>query len=169
MKLTAIVALIVRLFSVGLGIYLIRVLLAEFSAYVNFENYTVSTAVVLVVVFIVFLAVFLWKFPLFLAKKLVDFGSRDDEELESANEKSIYTLSFVLLGTLLLYWTVSDTAYWWFWLSAQEELSQYTQEISFQQKVSILATVIEGVFAVVLIVGAGQISRFLLWLRRAGT
>jgi hypothetical protein len=169
MKFTAVVALMIRLFSVGLIIYLIRVLLSEFSAYTNFDSYSLNIVVVLVVAFIVLLAGFLWKFPLFLAKILIDFGSFDDEEMGGFNEKSIYTLSFVLLSTLLLYWALSDTVYWWFWLSAQAELSQYTNDFSAQQKASVFATVAEGVFAILLIVGSGQISRFVLWLRRAGT
>jgi len=169
MKLAAIVALMIRLFSIGLVIYLIRVLLSEFSAYANFDSYSLNAVAVLVIVSIIFLAAFLWKFPLFLAKKLIDFGSVDDEETRSFSEKSIYTLSFVLLGTLLFYWTLSDTVYWWFLLNVQAELSQHTNEISAQQKASVLATVTEGVFAILLIVGSGQISRFVLWLRRAGT
>ena len=169
MKLTALVALTVRLFSLGLLIYLIRILLGEFSAYVHFENHTISIAVAVIAIVIVFLAAFLWKFPLFIAKKLVDFGPKEDRLVEPINEQNLYNLGFVLLGTLLLYWTLSDSVYWWFYLSAQAEIAQYTQELSIQQKASLLSVAVEGIFSIALIAGAGPISRFMLWLRRAGT
>ena len=169
-KLTpkVIVALFVRLFSIGLLIYLVRVLLAEFSAFMYLDPYEFNYFVLIVVGFIGFLSAFLWKFPLFVSSKLVRFEEFDSSD-EKLTESGAYTLGFVLLGTYLLYLTVSDTAYWWSSIVAHMEITQNTYELGVHEKASILATALEFVMSLVLIIGARKITYFVQLLRKAKT
>ena len=163
-----IIALFVRLFAIGLLIYLVRILLAEFSAFIYLDPYSFNYLVVVAVAFIGFLSAFLWKFPLFVASKLAKFEEVDSSE-ERLTEKGVYTLGFVLLGTYLLYLSVSDTAYWWSSISAHMEITQNTYELGIHEKATILSIVLEFVMSLFLIIGAARISRFVYWLRHVKT
>ncbi len=173
-KLTpkVLVALIVRLFAIGLSIYLVRVLLSEFSVYIHVDYYKPSLAVAIIILLITFLIVLLWKFPFYIASKLIAFDA-DDHSDSDLSEQGIYTLGFVLLGVLLLYWAISDTAHWLYIFSAQPEISLYPYEnryeLGISQKAAILSTGLEFIMAVVLLFGAGKISRFIYRLRHART
>jgi len=163
-----IVALIVRLFAIGLLVFLVRVLFAEFLGLMRADEYTLNFLIVAIVAFIAFLAVFLWKFPLFIASNLVKFDAADQSETK-LTESGFYTLGFALLGTYLLYWAVSDAVFWWYSIKSLQEVTQYTYELSAKDKASILATAVEFVMALFLVIGAGRISRFVYWLRHAKT
>ena len=83
-----IIAVFVRLFAIGLVIYLLQVLGLEYSAAANFEDYKVNLVLGVIVAFVALLAVFLWKFPLFVASKLLNFESTEIPKA-SISEESI--------------------------------------------------------------------------------
>jgi hypothetical protein len=162
-----IIAVFVRLFAIGLVIYLLQVLGLEYSAAANFEDYKVNLVLGVIVAFVALLAVFLWKFPLFVASKLLNFESTEIPKA-SISEESIYNLGLVLLGIFLLYLAISDTVYWSYRISAERGLTQFTSELGFLQKASMLTALVEFIMAVLLIVGSKPIARLILKIRRAG-
>jgi len=163
-----IIAVFVRLFAIGLVIYLLQGLGLEYSAAANFEDYKVNLVLGVIVAFVALLAAFLWKFPLFVTSKLLSFESTEIPEA-SISEESIYNLGLVLLGIFLLYLTISDTVYWSYRISAERELTQFTNELNFRQKASIFTTLVQFIMAVLLIAGSKPIARSILKIRRAGT
>jgi hypothetical protein len=134
------------------------------------------TAVVIVfLVGVAFLAVFLWKFPLYVAEKLVSFGD-EEPDIVPVGERATYNVGFVLLGMLMVYWAVSDTVYWLTYLrimkeemSAGDQLwSVFVLGLGANEKASMIATAFEIVMAFALVFGAKNLSVFVTKLRRAG-
>jgi hypothetical protein len=167
MSPTTIIALIVRFFSIGLFIFLIRVVVPEIFGLLTFEDYTANVFLAFVVAIVFFIAVFLWKFPLFVASKLADFSSEDSTKL-SLSESSAYRLGVVMLGLYLFYWAVSDSFYWAYMLFSQREILGLPLELGTQEKAMIFSTVVQLMMSVYLIFGSKRISDFLRKVRKAG-
>ena len=161
------VALFVRLFAIGLIIYLLRVFVGEYAAYLNFVEYTVSYPIVVALVVVLFFIAFLWKFPLFVAAKLVSFEN-NTSSIERLSEQSLYKVGIVLLGIYLLFWAVSDTAYWWSFIHMQREVLPQDFNLGVNQKAMVISTVVELIFSLVLIIGADKLATLITMVRRAG-
>ena len=165
---TIMVAITVRLFAIGLAVYLLSVLFLEFAAAATTESYEANLALGLFFVLVVLLVFFLWRFPLFVASKILSFDSTEVPE-SSISEESIYNLGLVLLGVYLLYVAISDTVYWSYHISQMQNLTLVESLFHFTNQAAIASTVAEFVMAVFLIAGSKPISRFILKIRRAGT
>ena len=161
------VALFVRLFAIGLMIYLLRVIVGEYVAYLNLEEYTVSFPIVTVLVVVLFFIAFLWKFPLFVATKLVSFEN-NTSSTERLSEQSLYKVGIVLLGIYLLFWAVSDTAYWWSYIHMQREVLPQDFNLGVNSKALVISTIVELIFSLVLIIGSDKLATLITRVKRAG-
>ena len=167
MKPSQIVALFVRLFSIGLLIFAVRILAPEIFGLLTFEYYEANIFLAFVVAFVFFVAVFLWKFPLFIASKLLSFGP-DEQQSTNLSESSALRIGLILLGVYLFYWAVSDSFFWAYMLMGQREILGHPLELGTQEQAMIFSTIVELVFSVFLLVGSKRIAKFLSGLRKAG-
>lgn len=165
LSLTQIVAVIVRLFAVGLVVYLIRVLALEV-AYLReygFRAFLLYGSIGLLIPGL--LAFFLWKFPLLVASRLVKPDGTDvgSEDLSLSNA---YTVGLVVVGICLLFWTISDAVYWLVFYLESSALETYNPAADLvEAKASTIATVVEFAMALFLIFGSRQLSSFFLKIR----
>jgi hypothetical protein len=107
------------------------------------------------------LSVGLWMFPLTIARGLVAFRDPGDVEVKSANADQIQTIAFSVLGLYLLYHVLSDIVYWGFILFISLRNNAIPIEISIEQIGLMLATAVELIFVLFLLLGARRIVTLL--------
>ncbi|HFD31944.1 MAG TPA: hypothetical protein ENJ28_04425 [Gammaproteobacteria bacterium] len=160
MKLEHIVALAVRLFAIAIALYAIRDGASFIAMFLEQERQTASYLFGAVMALLIFLAIVLWMFPLTVARGLVKFREPGDVDITSASAQQIQVVGFTILGIYLLFFVVSDVFYWmviWFVSQRAHELP----ELSLDQIARMVATVVELIFVLFLIFGAGGIARAL--------
>ena len=169
-KLTAeqLVALVVRLFAVGLVVYIVRVLSADFALYrsIGLRDFVIYIPFALVLP--AFVAAFLWRFPLYIARRLVSPASQTASHADMS-VLTLYTIGFVLLGFYLLFWTISDTVYWVSLLQFADDWDEYGgYVIGVEQTAAMVATVVEFALSLFLIFGGRLIARWFTKVRYSG-
>jgi hypothetical protein len=151
--LKSLAAILIRLFSVFITIYAIRNLLS-ISFYYADDTY--SSAVWLswgfsILFFIV--SIILWNFPNLIVKKIISWDVEEtDKEKTSAEELEI--VGFSLIGLFYLYYAVSDLVYWGIFTWLIQKSYDVPVDLSIEQKVSIIVTVVEFLFALIIILRA---------------
>jgi len=113
------------------------------------------------------LTVFMWLFPFAVSKGISPYAA-DSHEQRNWTSNEVYGVGFVLLGTLLLFFALSDAIYWAFYLVWINSQAAGTREVDLTQKGAIVATVIELVFAIGLIVGSNGLAKMIRRLRYGG-
>ena len=160
MKLEHIVALAVRLFAIAIAIYAIRDGLSYLVMFLGQEQQGVSFLFGGVIAVLLLLAIYLWLFPLTVARGLVKFREPGEAEITSASAHQIQVVGFTILGIYLLFYVVSDVFYWFvIWFVSQREHA--VPELSLDQIASMISTFVELVFVLFLLLGASGISRAL--------
>jgi hypothetical protein len=162
------VALLVRLFAVALAINLIQtvgVLLAEYTSWQIREAgfYLISPLIAQAV-----LIVLLWLFPTIVARSLIPPANVDLSHADLLESRA-YSVGFVLLGFCLLFYAISDAAYWYgMWVFSELEDLRYVGSVfTYSDKAAMVATGIEVVLALYLVFGAEQLASIFRRLRRA--
>jgi hypothetical protein len=107
---------------------------------------------------------FLWLFPATLASKLLRSGS-EPIPASSVPFSDWRDLLFIVVGVFVLARAVPDAIYWIALGVASEPL---VPDLTFEQKVSVFATVLELVIGVALTLGAKGVGNSIERLRRAG-
>jgi hypothetical protein len=107
---------------------------------------------------------FLWLFPATLASKLLRSGG-EPIPASSVPFSDWRDLLFIVAGVFVLARAVPDALYWIAVGAASESL---VPDLTFEQKVSVFATVLELVIGVALTLGAQGIGNSIERLRRAG-
>lgn len=165
MKLEHIVALAVRLFSIAVAIYALRngISLVPYFQEQGWDN--ASYAYLALMVGLLLLSLYLWYFPLTVSGRLMTFKGDGIKEVTSASAKEIQAVGFTILGMYLLFNVISDIVYWltiWFIgnRNSNIDITPTADQIS-----SIIATGVELVFAVALLLGASGITRVINKLR----
>jgi len=161
------VALAVRLFAIWLFLYTIRQLIPL--TYV-FRTPDFELPQMMFVVFCVVLlgiSVSMWVFPFTISNRIATF-SPSSECAQSWTTNEVYGIGFVLLGFFLLFFGVSDAVYWIFYLIWIEDMVEGGPGLTLEQKGSITATVVELVFALVLILGSKGLAKMIHKMRYAG-
>jgi len=165
MKLEHIVALAARLFALAVAIYALRngISLVPYFQEQGWE--TASYAYLVLMVGLLLLSFYLWYFPLCVTSRLVTFKGDGVTEATSASAKEIQAVGFTILGMYLLFNVISDIVYWltiWFIgnRNINIDVTPTADQIS-----SIIATGVELVFAVTLLLGATGITRVINKLR----
>jgi len=165
MKLEHIVALAVRLFSIAVAIYALRNAISLVPYFQEQGWGTASYAYLALMVGLLLLSVYLWYFPLTVSSRLVTFKGDGIAEAKSASAKEIQDVGFTILGMYLLFNVISDVTYWltiWFIgnRNSNIDVTPTADQIS-----SMIATGVELVFAVTLLLGAAGITRLINKLR----
>ena len=135
MKPEHVVALAVRLFAVAIALYAIRDGVSYFAMFQQRELQSASFWFGGLVAFLLILAILLWKFPLTIAKGLVNFGEPKEGDITSTTAQQVQVIGFTILGIYLLFFVVSDIFYWLvIWFVSQR--NHILPELSLDQIVS---------------------------------
>ena len=143
----------------------IGVLLAEFTAWQIRDAgfYLISPLVAQA-----FLVILLWSFPTIVARKLISPANIDLNHSDLL-ESRVYSVGFVVLGFYMLFYAISDAAYWWgYWAYFQlDDLGHVEDLFNYSDKATMIATGVEFVLALYLIVGAEHLGNIIRRLRNA--
>jgi hypothetical protein len=145
-----IVAVVLRLFAIVLTIYTVNSFVG--SAWFYFASgATTGVSVLLVVVTLVMLATafLLWRFPLWIASRLVGFDSSVSRASISIPADELQTVAFTVVGIYLLFKAVVSGVYWVSWYGARGQ----AYAIDPREWASMLTTIAEFVLACFLVFG----------------
>ena len=165
MKLEHIVALIIRLFAIVIAIYALHNGVTDGPYFYQQGWHITSYAFVSLMLLLVLIAIYLWFFPLTVTNKLLSFQKHSHSEKQPINYEQFQFVAFTLLGIYLLFNVVSDVIYWATILFISFRDSNIPIELSLDQKGQIIATVIELIFVLFLLLGTNGIIRLLHKLR----
>lgn len=161
MKLEHIVALAVRLFAIAVAIYTLRTGISLVPYFYDQEWVGASYSYAGLMLTLFLISVGLWMFPLTIARRLVAFREPGEVDVKSASVDQIQTIAFSVLGLYLLYYVLSDIVYWGFILFISLRDNVIPIELSINQIGLILATVVELIFVLFLLLGARGIVMLL--------
>jgi len=164
MKLEHIVALAVRLFAILVGLYAVQTGLVWVSWFIDQGQEAVSFLFVGGMIFSIVVAVLLWRFPMTIARGMVNFRDPGESGVSSATAEQLQYVGFSILGLYLLFYVVSDLVSWaviWFVNQRNHTLTELTLE----QVADMIATGVELVFVLLLLLGARRITELLRRLR----
>lgn len=164
MKLEHIVALAVRLFAILVGLYAVQAGLVSISWFIDQGQEAVSFLFAGGMIFTIVVAVVLWRFPMTVTRGLVKFRDPGESEISSASVEQLQHVGFSILGLYLLFHVVSDLVSWavvWFVSQRNHTLTELTLE----QVANMIATGVELVFVLFLLLGTRRISELLRRLR----
>ena len=164
MKPEHVVAIALRLFAIALLLYTLSSFIG--SAWVFFASGSNDGATVLMIIVTVLMlagTLFLWRFSLWIASKLVRFDKSIDKISTSISVDELQTMAFTVLGIYLLLKGVTAGIYWGFLFNA---LRGY--DIDALQWASMLMTVAEILLACFLAFGAKGLTVLIGKVRIAG-
>jgi hypothetical protein len=159
-----VVAIALRLFAIALTLYTVSSFVE--SAWFFFAGGSNSGASVLVVVVTVLMlaaAFLLWRFPLWIASRLVRFDDSINRTSSSISRDELQTIAFTVLGIYLLSKAVTAGIYWVFLFNA---LRGY--DIDARQWASMLMTIAEILLACFLVFGAKGLTVLISKVRQGG-
>lgn len=165
MKLEHVVALAVRLFAIALALYALKNGITTLPYFQEQEFEVASYLYILLMFGFLLLSIYLWFFPLTVSSRIATFEGNGVTEAASATANEIQVVGFNILGMYLLFNVVSDIVYWltiWFIGNRNNniDITPTASQIS-----SMIATGVELVFAVALLLGASGITRVINKLR----
>ena len=164
MKLEHIVALAVRLFALMLAFFSITNI-AKLLPLVHKDGWeTISPYYFAIMASFILVAIFLWNFPMTVSKGLVKFKGPAENDVEKANIEQIEIVAVTILGLYLLYFVISDMVYWGIVIFVSAT-SRIPIEISVDQKGQIIATIIETIFVLFLLLGSKRVVALLHRMR----
>lgn len=161
MKLEHIVGLAVRLFSIALAIYALRNGITLVPYFQEQDWQLASYSYLALMACLLLIALYLWFFPLTIAKRLVSFKEPGQADVGSATAEEVEVIGFTILGLYLLFNVLSDLVYWgsiWFISSRNRDIPI---ELSLDQVSLMVATGVELIFVLFLLLGSKGISRLL--------
>jgi len=168
MKLEHIVALAVRLFAIVLGLYALRNGVS-FVSYFNEQELAGASYYYAAGMVILFLAAgFLWKFPLTVSRGLVAFKEPGAVEVKSATASQLEVAGFTILGLYLAFSVLSDFSYWAVILLVSQRNPDVPIELSLEQVAGMVATGIEFIFVLLLLLGTKRMRELLHQYRYGG-
>lgn len=166
MKPTHYLAILVRIFSILLILlalrqssFLVGLVTGELNGLTVSVVFAISSVVIPILV-----AVFLWYFPMMVARKIVK--SEMDQPIEAMNAQSLLTVLILAIATYYLYFAIIDAVYWAaLWqMSERSYGGQAPLNLSQENKANMLATIIELLVSAILILKARTISSKMLRL-----
>ena len=160
-----IIALIARLFAIALFLIAIRDLAAALLVADDpvttkslFPLYSAAIASLIA-------AAMLWFFPLTVAKKIYPVKLKETSH-ESLTSDDFYSLGFIILGSFLLFYVLSDAIYWLVLVTlGNREASGYFV-LNLENKAAMITTAFEFLIAMYLILGSSGIVNLIKKVRR---
>lgn len=168
MKSQYLIALAVRLFAIALAISVLQSAVTTVPLLYGQKSQEFFYLFIAMIVLFLVVAIGLWKFPLTVARGLVNFREPAKTESSSTPPEQIQVVAFTVLGVYLLFSVVSDIFYWvlvWFIGQRNPILAM---EITIHDKALMFATVIEFIFVLFLIFGAKRLVEILHKARYGG-
>ena len=164
MKPEHVVAIALRLFAIALTLYTVSSFVGSaWSVFASASNIGASVLVVVVTVLMLAAAFLLWRFPLWLASRLVRFDDSMNRTSSSISVDELQTIAFTVLGIYLLLKAVTAGIYWVFWFNAVRGY-----DIDPRQWASMLMTIAEFLLACFLVFGAKGLTVLISKVRQAG-
>lgn len=165
MNLLQLLAVSVRFLSIGLFVYALNMSVGVVSMTSVVKDYPLAGFIVPSSLMLI--SVLLWFFP-FTAIASITKGFQIDIDAESHFEfNEVADFLLVLVGIYLLYYVVSDAAYWILILQFTSA-SDFPIVITPDQKAHIGATVVEAIMAIGLILGRKGIIKLIRRARLGG-
>jgi hypothetical protein len=159
-----VVAIVLRLFAIALTLYTVSSFVGSAWFFVASDSNTGASVLVVVFTVLMLAAAFtLWRFPLWIASRLVRFDDSINRTSSSISVGELQTIAFTVLGIYLLFRAVKAGIYWVFLFNA---LRGY--DIDSQQWASMLMTVTEFLLACFLVFGAEGLTVLISKVRQAG-
>jgi hypothetical protein len=147
-----VVAVAVRLFAIGLTVYVVTGAVGTAPVYFTRKF---EPSVFLLVVGGTFLtlvaALLLWRFPLWIASKLLPYDHSRSGGSSSVTGGELQTVAFTVLGIYFMFKAVVAAVYWVFWFSSVRSMGF---DPAADQWASVLKTLAELVLACFLVFGA---------------
>lgn len=162
-----IVAIAVRLFAIFLGIYVLRTLFGfvQFTSEMTFDAKAILVSVA-VVGAMAGAVVLLWFFPLSVARKLLPVMKEPRSE-PNVGVDTLFALALVLMGLWILANAVIDGIYWISTLLAMRSVDIQFSTLTPSDKAAMVATVVETIIAMFLILGSTGIRNVVYRFRNA--
>lgn len=165
MKLEHLVVVAVRLFALAIAYEAFKSIMG-LVAYLGQIESPSTIAVYLGTSIVLFLvSIILWKFPTLIARKIANFPTMNEVEVDSETSEKILQVGLIILGVYFLYYVVSDFASWGYYLLATSRESDYDLIFNAQQKADFFATFVELGIAIFLIVGSSRLVQIVKKLR----
>jgi hypothetical protein len=159
-----VVAIALRLFAIALTLYTVSSFVGSAWVFLaSGSNNGASVLVVVVTVLMLAVAFLLWRFPLWIASKLVRFNDSINKISSSISVDELQTMAFTVLGIYLLLKGLTAGIYWVFLFNA---LRGY--DIDARQWASMLMTIAEILLACFLVFGAKGLTVLISKVRQAG-
>lgn len=148
--------LAVRIFALFLFVYSLAGIVQFFSLRATGVPYGSSFLAALVFnVLPIVLSIYLWFFPLTVAHTLL---SKEDKEFEPINPKSLLTILIASIGLFFLYKAITDGVFWLSFHAVSSNETAYLTGMDGGDKAAIISTIIELVFALLLVAKCRSIA-----------
>ncbi len=162
------VAIIIKLFAIGLVIYVLNsatniVALYGIAEYQKAFYFQAGSSLCVLAV-----AALLWIFPLSLAAKVIPSRSQQSTTIGSVSYIEMRAICFTILGLYLSFNVISDIVYWGSYLAFFDDVLDPVGNIPAYDKASIVATGIEAIMAVLLLVGRDGLDKLFFKIRYSG-
>jgi len=167
MKLEHLVAIGVRLFSIGLAINILNELSSSPLAWENTPDIIGRAIYAGAIIATILLAVFLWKFPLTVAKSISTFPALESRELNNETYIKLLEIGLILIGFYILFYVISDGIYWlsFYWQYMRNGHQGASISLRIEDKALIIATCFELLLAAYLVFGHKTLAKLVLKLR----
>lgn len=166
-----IVGLAVRLFAVFLVVYTLRYAMSLVSfATLDPPDYVSSAFIVLIGLSPILIAIFLWRFPLAVASKLIPQTDASTKP-GALDEVEFQVTAFSILGLWVLVSAIPDIFYWVTYVYRIKNIGfgQVRTELTPQNIASITSTIAEFILGVWLLLGSKGLVGMVRKLRHAGS
>ena len=165
MQLEHIVAVAVRLFALAVAYESFKSIMGLIAFFGQIETPSTIAAYVGTSLVLFLVSIFLWKFPTLIARKIANFPSMDETEIESEVSEKILQAGLIILGVYFLYYVISDFASWgYYWISISRD-PEVNLGFNEQQKADLFATFIELGVSILLIAGSKKDVKLIIRIR----
>ena len=167
MNIIACTAVCMRFFALMVFFFIYKELFAMVSWFTETSSYEGWYIPLIMLIFFILVAIFMWVFAIDLAKKIVP--KEVSVELESTNnlQHPSYQLAFVLLGVYVLIYGISDL-----FLKGQLYFLMVGESFGSEQlirgRAAFISAAFESAMGLILIFGAKGISRLIHKIRYSG-
>lgn len=162
-----IVATIVRLFSICLVVYVIQIAVMAVSLAQVGETVDVILFSWFAALLVLFVAIFLWKFPLWIARKLTEISTDSNNEAPPMSADDFSSTCFFALGIYFLYSAVGEMVYWFNFFN-DSQIQELRPELTMDQVASLWGLAVRIIIILFLLVGNRKLVKLIKWLRSAG-
>jgi len=156
---------LIRLFSIGLFVYTLTLSISIFIT-PDWKDSSGFLLFILPATFFI-VSILLWFFPFTAIGNLTRGFAIELDKDEELKKSDIANLLFILMGLYLLYFAISDIAYWLIYLHFNTS-SDFPTEIRADEKANFGATIIELALSLFLIFGRKGIYFFINKARSGG-